>query len=203
VYAEIRKRRNLEAAVKYGDDAATAKARLARRDVFSGRPYVAGFKPTSEDEFLERALMIDRCRVMTDNSQWIKAALNRGVLLAQESDSQTISAAFALLVDAENDRDFVMQWLPRFEPFVKAGKLDREAYARQVDSYAIGTGKPQIYGSFQTCRGEYDRSKVHAEGLPVAREILMANRTALDLPPLDSVEKITRDHCLSTFPFSI
>jgi hypothetical protein len=56
---------------------------------------------------------------------------------------ETVNAVFQILIEAQNDRDFVWTWLPSFAPFVDAGLLDAKLYARHVDPYALGTQQPK------------------------------------------------------------
>jgi hypothetical protein len=207
VYADILARRNQEKTIRYGDDQTTAKARVARFSLFAERPYDPQFKPQPEDNFKDAAYDIERCRIAADNSKWLVHALTRGNVLKAPVSKETANAVFQILIQSQNDRDFVWKWLPSFVPFVDAGLLDANLYARHVDSYAIGTQQPQKYGSFMRCgkniKGVHDHTQVSIEGLDVSRAVLTSNRARLKLEPFDHVEERLLKTCKTFYPFSM
>ncbi len=182
---------------------AQAEARLARSAVYQWPTY-AGPDPTGESNYFGYLLRAEECRLHTENLMWIDKQLRDGrMVTGGDQSDRAIRASYALLHQSASRSSILIRWLPVFEPYARRGIVAANDYARSVDNILISTKRPQKYGSYQTCRGEIDRSNVHSEGPPVDRQVLIANRMALRLEPLETVEAATREHCARTFPFSM
>lgn len=186
-----------------GPTVAQAEARLARSLVFKSPPY-AGPDETGESNYFGYFMHAEQCRVQNENILWIDEQLRkRTMVTGGDVSPRAVRATFALLHQSGSKSSILIRWLPLFDLYAVHGVVDANDYARSVDNILISTEKPQKYGSYQTCRGEIDRRNVHSEGPEVAREVIVANRATLKLPPLETLEAATRDHCARTYPFSM
>jgi hypothetical protein len=185
-----------------GSVTAVTEARLARRALFDWT--YEGPDETGETNYREHLLRAEQCRIETENLLWLDKKLRaKAIVTGRDTTPRAVKSAFALLHQSASKSSILIKWLPVFEPYARSGVIDPDTYARSVDNILISTKKPQKYGSYTTCRGEADRSKVHFEGEPVDRAAVIANRVSLKLPAVEGLEEATREHCARTFPFSI
>lgn len=92
------------------------------------------------------------CEIDKSNTEWLKADLRaNGWFVASRFDQAVSGYAWLITQHADNDRAFQREVLAILEPMVATGETSASNFAYLYDRVAVGSGKPQRYGTQGTC----------------------------------------------------
>lgn len=92
------------------------------------------------------------CEIDKSNTEWLKADLRaNGWFVASRFDQAASGYAWLITQHADNDPAFQREVLAILEPMVATGETSASNFAYLYDRVAVGSGRPQRYGTQGTC----------------------------------------------------
>jgi len=92
------------------------------------------------------------CEVDRSNTEWLKADIRaNGWFMISEFGEGVSGYAWLLTQHADNDRAFQRHILTILEPLVASGETSASNYAYLYDRVAVGSNRPQRYGTQGRC----------------------------------------------------
>jgi hypothetical protein len=105
--------------------------------------------------WLDARLRLDGCAVDADNQAWLRALLDKIVWFdAKTYGPELDKTAWLIAYQADNDRALQTLVLDRTGPLVLQRGSDPRNFAELWDKVALGSGRPQRYGTQMRCVGK-------------------------------------------------